>query len=202
MSREEERPEELKGFEAALAALVPRVEGFDRERLIFLAGRAAAIAELERAQSPSPPAPLPKGEGKKPGRWVWPAAFSAMTAAAATLLVMLLVEPGPQVAEWTAEPPSPAVAPAPPEIASPKAPTIAVAAASLASDRQLRGRVLLHGVDLWAEPVLAGTGHVQVAKVPISYPELRRELMESRGTGGRFVQPALPQWLQRLGDRS
>ena len=39
MSREEEQLPDLTAFEAALAALTPRVEGFDREQLIFQAGQ-------------------------------------------------------------------------------------------------------------------------------------------------------------------
>ncbi len=73
MSAQENRCEGMRPFETALAALAPRVEGFDRERLIFLAGRAAAL----------------RG-------WRWPAAFSAMTAVAAALLVMLCIRPQPK----------------------------------------------------------------------------------------------------------
>jgi hypothetical protein len=76
MSQEEHRFADLTAFEAALASLTPRVEGFDRERLFFLAGQASVLP----------------AEGTARGRradWGWPAAFSAMTAVAASLLIML-----------------------------------------------------------------------------------------------------------------
>lgn len=77
-------PAELKPIEAELAALRPRQDRLQRERLIFLAGQASA-AEVTR-----------------PGRAVlgvnlrheaWPAAFAGMTAVAATLLVLLITQP-------------------------------------------------------------------------------------------------------------
>jgi hypothetical protein len=193
MSGEEERSEELKGLEAALAALAPRVEGFDRERLIFEAGRAAAMAEMglapkahglqpvgvEAAEAP-PPCPPRR-------RWAWPAAFSAMTAVAAMLLVMLIARPKPQMAERTAEPPasvpaaedvSPATRPVetPPQVSS------------IVYDRRLRQRALMHGIDLWAEPSIPRASGIQMAKAPTSMLQLERELIKES--------------LHRLGDRT
>ena len=40
----EEKQDDLNAFEAALAALAPRTDRFDRDRLMFLAGRESAIA--------------------------------------------------------------------------------------------------------------------------------------------------------------
>jgi hypothetical protein len=90
MSHEENRPEDLKALEAALAALVPRGDRLQRDRLMFLAGRAAASR---------PGAAVSR-------RWAWPAAFSAMTAVAASLLVMLVTRPGPQIVERIVEVPA------------------------------------------------------------------------------------------------
>ena len=42
MSEKRELPAELKAIEAELAALIPRTDELDRERLIFLAGQASA----------------------------------------------------------------------------------------------------------------------------------------------------------------
>ncbi len=89
MSHEENRPEDLKALEAALAALVPRGDRLDRDRLMFLAGQTAAS---------QPGAALSR-------RWAWPAAFSAMTAVAASLLAVLVVRPGPQIVERILEVP-------------------------------------------------------------------------------------------------
>jgi hypothetical protein len=215
MSGEEERSEDLKALEAALAALVPRVEGFDRERLIFEAGRASALAEFDR-DAPSPPAPLPKGEGRRQPpaplpkrerrvlvawplnalrRWGWPAAFSAMTAVAATLLVALMTRPEPQVASRPAEPPVPApigVLPAEPPA---QAPTDAY-------DWRLRERALLHGIDLWADPVVPQASGVEMARAPSSVLQLQRELMKESVPGGQVRPPSAPQWLSPFGDRS
>jgi hypothetical protein len=77
MSREEELARNLKAFEAQLAGLTPRTDRLDRERLIFLAGRQSAVAERTRPTA-------------RVIRWAWPGAFSAMTAVAATLAVLLL----------------------------------------------------------------------------------------------------------------
>ena len=65
-----ELPSDLKPLEAKLATLRPRQDRLDRERLIFLAGRASAPAARR-----------------------WPVAFAAMTAVAATLLGLLVARP-------------------------------------------------------------------------------------------------------------
>lgn len=71
-------------FETQLAALTPRVAALDRDRLMFLAGQAS----------------LPAARANQAGRrWAWPAAFSGMTALAASLLVMLALRPAPRVVE-------------------------------------------------------------------------------------------------------
>ena len=76
MSEHEDQNSEMTSFEQDLAALGPRVNGFDRERLIFLAGQAAAMRSLQEGRS-------------RFARWGWPAAFSTMSAVAAGLLVAL-----------------------------------------------------------------------------------------------------------------
>lgn len=53
---------------------MPRADRLQREEWMYRAGQASRDRR----------------------RWMWPTAFSAMTALAATLLVMLLVRPGPQ----------------------------------------------------------------------------------------------------------
>jgi len=71
-------PDELQAIESQLRLLEPRTDRLDRERLIFLAGKASVkAAELPTA------------------RWAWPASLAAMTALAATLLIMLLNAPAP-----------------------------------------------------------------------------------------------------------
>ena len=94
--------EGLKAFEAALASLVPRTDRLDRDRLMFLAGQAsvagvsAETSTSEGATGVSPVAGKEHGQDARATRgWAWPVAFSAMTAVAATLLVLLLTQPGP-----------------------------------------------------------------------------------------------------------
>ena len=70
-------PQELTSIERALGSLVPRPSGIDRDRLLFLAGRAS----VENA----PAAVF--------GRWAWPAATLLSSATAAVLLVLLLSRP-------------------------------------------------------------------------------------------------------------
>lgn len=71
-------------FEAELAALAPRVALFDRDRLMFLAGQAS----------------LSEAPGNQPARrWAWPAAFSGMTALAASLVLVLVTRPAAPVVE-------------------------------------------------------------------------------------------------------
>lgn len=70
-----ERSPQLQAFEAQLAALRPREDRIDRERLMYLAGQASAECGAR-----TPPT--------KAGRWAWPASWGAVAGAAAALLVM------------------------------------------------------------------------------------------------------------------
>jgi hypothetical protein len=76
-------PTELKSFEARLAALSPRGDRLDRERLMFLAGQ-ASMECTPRSNWASARSPL---EHK-----AWPAAFTLMSAVAASLLAILVTE--------------------------------------------------------------------------------------------------------------
>ncbi len=78
-----ELPRDLKSLEAQFAALVPRNDRLDRERLMFLAGQASVDGSLQRVSL------LGVGLAAK----VWPRAFAAMTAVAAALFVALLATP-------------------------------------------------------------------------------------------------------------
>ncbi len=75
---------ELKALEARLAALLPRDDRLDRERLMFLGGRASVEVPFETGE-------------RRPRVWLknkaWPAAFAGMTAIAASLLVALFARP-------------------------------------------------------------------------------------------------------------
>jgi hypothetical protein len=86
MSAEEELRPDLKSLEAELALLCPRTDRLSRDRLMFLAGQASAAG---------------RAVGRKPfgAAWGWPAALGALTAAAASLLTVLLWRPPPQIVE-------------------------------------------------------------------------------------------------------
>jgi len=204
MSSEEEHVPELTPFEAALAGLTPRVEGFDREELIFQAGRVSVLREsfVSRPRS----------------GWRWPAAFAAMTAVAAVLTVMLSIRPAPQagsdhqpaaaVAPRTADGNS-AGPPATPADAGESHREAAVdraseavaewlsrwsaenAGVSGAPDRgdsahsltypQLRDRLLRSGLDPRPTSPGASTGPVEVAAGPF-YRQLRDQLLKMQAS--------------------
>jgi hypothetical protein len=82
MSQPEDQ-NELKAFEARLAALAPRADRLDRERLIFLAGQASVAASAEKSPA------LAGGWRRHPA---WPAAFAAMTVVAATVFCLLVTQ--------------------------------------------------------------------------------------------------------------
>jgi len=82
-----ELPAELKAFEARLASLSPRAPRFDREALIYEAGRASVLAGSDG----------PMAGSRRWSRWGWPASFGSMTTVAAALLVVVLIRPEPPV---------------------------------------------------------------------------------------------------------
>lgn len=75
--------DDLARFERELARLCPRDDRLNRDRLMFLAGQAAAGANAERSTL----------FGVNLVSRAWPAAFGAMTAVAAMLLVMVITKP-------------------------------------------------------------------------------------------------------------
>ena len=198
MSEREKQINEMTPFERDLAALVPRVDGFDRERLIFLAGQASAMRSLQDRRS-------------RFARWGWPAAFSAMTAVAAALLVALCLR-GPattQVAGGTNKPEVQHVAAGPTRVASESADreTSAVAdaapswlgswlaiappgnlesgiddAALAEADPALWAEMRRHGIGFrrTGEPVSCAP--VVVAESPLTYYELLNRLQGRRPT--------------------
>ena len=194
MSRNEELPPELKALEAELADLVPRDDGLDAARLMFLAGQAAA---------------KPSATG-----YVWPTAFGGMTIVAATLAVLLMFRPEPEVVERTVRVPAAAaqVEKPLPETAVPTIPAVE-AAGSPEPDREasppalpyetpgflaslffgdylgldrperwktsypgLRDRVLAQGLDSW--PTVVSRGARRPPSPQLTHRELYEELLE------------------------
>jgi hypothetical protein len=86
----EKKQDDIKSFESALAALMPRADRLDRDRLMFLAGQQSIL-----------PSPLGRRAGGEGGSraWAWPSAFAAMSAVAAILLAMVIYQPAPQAVD-------------------------------------------------------------------------------------------------------
>ncbi len=177
-------------MEAELAGLRPREDRLDRERLIFRAGQASVA-------------------GRQAGivRWAWPAVSAGMTAAAATLLVMLLVRPEPRERIRIVEvqvPARPADAgptrdgrgresdlPLPPgSDAQPLAEALVSYHAGLLPGSQWgasRSRagylemcdwMLAQGADPWARPVTPPTAPVEPGPGPLPYRRWLKNLLE------------------------
>ncbi len=170
MSREEDK--ELKLLEAQLAALRPRTDRLDRDRLMYLAGRESALSHGSRAQRLA----------GRAARWAWPSMTAALTAVSAVLAVLLFTRPnvprivvipiapgGDQVARTAREtPPSGQVAvsqdsgfPGPTRygrltemLLGP--PSQGCEVASLDPYPRLRNQVLQRGLDAWRDPPRRG----------------------------------------------
>jgi hypothetical protein len=188
-----------------LSHFAPAPLAVDRDRLMFLAGRAEALAEV--ATSKPIPAPL----------HVWPWLTLLSTAAAVVMAVLLWQQPServivverpatektPAVDEKEARPVAPKIQPS--NISTAQAEAAPVNAASWDSTQAnyvlWRERVLREGVDALAQVEPSGTGGV-------AKPATQRELLqEFYGPAAR--QPSHPsprtewwnQWLNP-GDRS
>jgi hypothetical protein len=109
MFGEEKQSEDLKAFEAELAALRPRAEGLDPRWRFLLAQEAALNQNLSADEALAAGRSICSRCGavisgrRDKRRWAWPAAFSAMTTVAAVLLAALMVRVEPRSAAPTAE---------------------------------------------------------------------------------------------------
>ena len=188
MLEEEKQDDDLKAFEAALAALQPRADGLDPRWRFLLAQEAALNHNLSGGDALAAGpfvcsrcgAVSSGGRGKR--RWAWPAAFSAMTAVAAALLLALVVRIEPRAVtpgghEGVSPAPTPFVqkqSDSRSSFAISDSPRRAVLAASdEATYLSLRDQVLRFGIDSWrppvttvaattkaAEPILGTRGHL------------------------------------------
>jgi len=125
-------------------------------------------------------------------RWAWPTAFSAMTAAAAILLVALVVRSGLQTAVTPGEQgmavPSTSAAQDQPSAVSWLAdgnglPRRPVSGSAETSYLNLRDQVLRYGVDSWRLPVSA-VATAKIAEPPLSYREQLDRLLKQEAIHG------------------
>jgi hypothetical protein len=82
---EENLSEELAALEAALSSLGPKPSGLDRDRVMFLAGRASVGKRWLAAKHPG-------------ASWLWPCLTAASLLVAAAFGGMLLMRGGPPIA--------------------------------------------------------------------------------------------------------
>lgn len=172
---------ELRALEAALASLAPRPAAIDRDRLMYAAGQASVCSEQTA-----------------PRRWVWPAAFSAASALAASLFLALLLRP-PVIVERLVR--APVVAPAAEsddedDRLTGRAGAVATGGAGVGATRrggevlrrpeqrhedpaylELRNRVLAMGIDAWQAP--SNLAHAE-SPPPATYRDMLIELGELR----------------------
>lgn len=223
MSDQQKPFDDLKALEAVLASLAPRTDRLDRDRLMFLAGQAsvhkAATAGRADVLALAPQAP----------RWAWPAAFSAMTALAASLFVALLLRPDPQVVVVTGEPAG-VSEPRDRALAKSADPSVPIPRRNAASDLDAAyrtglpaslGLLAMAAADApsvpgelrWLDQVLGShTGpestHVPselpgtAAEPPASYRRLRENLLNGRGGPAPSARPSFLELFSPLGARS
>ena len=95
---------EVNEFERALRTLAPAASRMDRDRLMFLAGRASAERGVGRSSTPSTLAGRreqagreelrPTERGRSAPRWLWPAATVVSTSCALIFGVLLVLRAG------------------------------------------------------------------------------------------------------------
>jgi hypothetical protein len=230
MSGEEERRDELTAFEDALASLRPSGDHLDPRWREFLAKQASLTAAIASGQCSELLEALSQGYGAADGalvcafcgrsgptpkgvrRWRWPAAFAAMTTVAATLLVMLAIRPGAQVAggpEGAVSPkavreksevpakPSPEVTPTRSELAArtaaPRHDPRLSRRAPAAAYPQLRDRIMEQGFNAWETPSGGSDEDWQMAGASLSSRELLDRLLnEARPVDTPLSSPRNP----------
>jgi hypothetical protein len=191
-NRDDKEIDEQQELERALSTLRPPASSIDRDRFLFLAGRASA--EQVRPEF---------------GRWMWPAATALSSLAAVVLLVLLVTRTGPGAnrAETLEarglQPPVPAVAnvavkSAPEthvethlrsdEAIAPPVPTADETARVVAAESnypRLRSFVLAYGIDALPEPapIQKSESRSQADEEPVTVKELLSRTLKNRSAG-------------------
>jgi len=227
MSREENPQEnlhDLSELEAALAALVPRAEHLNRDRLMFLAGQASTASKIGQ-----PVVEPPTARSRRRAGWAWPAAFAAMTGVAASLLVALAIRPAPQITERIVEriitAPAPSQEPAaevaqgrvePNSTVDPPAmlaalpdwltwglfPRPDVATRREPSYSELPNQALLHGFEPWRLQVFASAATGRTQDEPVLDREQLNRWLEQEGVESALRRLSTPTLRNPSGARS
>jgi hypothetical protein len=202
---------EIKAFEAALASLRPRADRLDERRREVLAEMdlpspdQPSVGARRGAGNAILPSPFGRGAGGEgcvdpsghqflcihcgiafqKRRWAWPAAFSAMSAIAAVLLVMLTVRSSTPIAERTDKPRSEYAPTSDDRLAEDNAmPILRVHPSDEMPYLALRNQILRDGVDSWKQPVSTVATAVGPPETPLSYREQLNRLLQQEGYRG------------------
>jgi hypothetical protein len=185
---------DLTSFEAALRSLRPRSDGLDDQWPARLAQEASfKAAGGEGCVNPAGHQFLcihcgSDGPVAGAGRhWGWPAAFSTMTAIAATLLAMIVTRAEPQISARDGDQgdTSPALSQV---MISRRPSTPATELASRAGDEMpylaLRDQVLRDGVESWKMPLSTHTTAAATTEAPLNYREQLNRLLQQQDFRG------------------
>lgn len=193
-NRDDKEIDEQQELERALSMLRPPASSIDRDRFLFLAGRASA----EQV-----------GPGAMFGRWMWPAATVLSSLAAAVLVVLLVTRTGPEAnpAETLEarglQPAVPSVADVgvksavksaletygpPAEAGAYPAPTVDETARAFAVESnypRLRSFVLAYGIDALPEPapIQKLEAKSQDDEEPVTVRDLLSRTLKNRSAG-------------------
>lgn len=161
---EEEMNRDLAATEAALSTLTPAPSGVDRDKLMFLAGRASAGTSLATG--------APAGTS-----WLWPAATAASALIAVCLGAMWFADSGPRVVKEIVFIGREAAPDARPPIG--RDPAIARAPKAMrAGYLELRQLVLSEGADALPGPSPASGGDRLAPKWGAGHGEAVRRLLD------------------------
>jgi hypothetical protein len=187
-NRDDQEMNEEQELERALALLRPAASSLDRDRFLFLMGRASAEVQ----------------PGAAVRRWMWPAATVVSSLCAVVLLVLLVTRTGPAASRGARletlgkEPPVSALAPV--AVESPAEPHVAVveiarlaptaeetsrALAPESNYPRLRSFVLAYGIDALPEraPMRKSESSSQADPEPATVRDLLIQTLKSRSKG-------------------
>jgi hypothetical protein len=153
-----EEVERQDNLEQALRGLRPLATRIDRDRFLFLAGRAAAEAERSTSRF---------------GKWAWPASTFLSTASALVLLSLLLMRPAAMPTVAGSQAPSSALV-----TRAPEAPISVPAANAVSSESQPPSEGIAEADRTPADGWVAGLGFA----APDRSRRLHPYILASRGT--------------------